>query len=185
MSDIGKNSDKGKEKKTPSLGRKFDAVRSQHPSQSERQRKPEKQLSGTPSERRSRLTSSLASTKDLMSLEFKNLSIYEKKKNPLGATHSERRYRRISSLAPVRNFTGLRVQEKRKLRGGMDTDDTSNQQEPMDQTAGDPVPQRLSRVATPWNELKSSPPTKEDEERWARQAEIDRKEREERIHGKE
>ncbi len=129
MSDIRKNYDKGKEKTPSSSGKKFDVVRSQHHSQSERQRKHEKQLSGTPSERRSRLTSSLAPTKDLISPEFKKLNIGEKKKNSLEATYSERRYRKISSLAPIRDFTGSRVQERRKMIGGMDKEDTSKQQE--------------------------------------------------------
>ncbi len=120
MPDIRKNSDKGEKKTTSSSGQKFDVVISQHPSQSERQRKHEKQLSGTPSERRSRLTSSLAPTKDFIRLDIKKLNIDEKKKNPIEATHSERKYRKLSSLASVRDFTGSRVQEKRKLRGGMD-----------------------------------------------------------------
>jgi hypothetical protein len=63
----------------------------------------------------------------LNSLDFKKLNIDKKKKNPPEAIYSERKYRKISSLAPVRGFTGSRVQEKRKLRGGMDADGISEQ----------------------------------------------------------
>jgi hypothetical protein len=78
---------------------------------------------------------------------------------------------------------------RRRLRGGGDpSDDTTEQQEdtnkkrePMDETAGHHVPQRLSRVAGRWEDLKTPPYTQEDEKRWAEQAEIDRKEREAKI----
>src|SRR5690242_16361696 len=101
MPNIRKNSDKAKEKATSSSGKIFDVVRSQHPSQSKRQRKHEKQLSGTPSERRSRLTSSLAPTKDLIGPDGKKLNTVEKSKNPLKAIYSDRKYRKLSSLTPV------------------------------------------------------------------------------------
>ena len=124
MPDIPKNSNKGKEKAAQSSGKKFDVVRSQHPSQSELQHKHEKQLSGTPSERRTRL---IALTKNLNSLELKKLNTGKKKKNPLEAIYSERKYGKISSFAPVRGFTVSRVQEKRKLRGGRDEEGISEQ----------------------------------------------------------